>query len=185
MTQDVLRKAQESFDKSLQHLKDEYLGLQTGRASASLVENLKVESYGVTQPLKAVASISVPDARTISIQPWDRGLLGAIEKMILNSDLNLNPTNNGTSVILNIPALTEERRRDLVKVVGRLAEEARIAVRNARQEAMTTLKRLEHEGEITEDDQNRAEKQLQEKVDAANTHIASTAKSKEEHVMTV
>jgi len=185
MTNQVLSKAQTSFDKGLEHLKQEYLGLQIGRASASLVENLKVDSYGVSQPIKAVASISVPDARMISIQPWDKGVLGAIEKAIQNSDLNLNPTNNGTSVILNIPALTEERRRDLVKVVGRLAEEARIGVRNARQEAMSTIKRMEHEGEIAEDEKNRAEKQLQEKVDKANAAIAETAKSKEEQVMTV
>lgn len=185
MTKEILDKAYKAFDNALEHLKQEYVGLQIGRASAALVENLKVESYGVTQAFKAVASISVPDARMISIQPWDRGLLGAIEKAIQNSDLNLSPTNNGTAVILNIPPLTEERRRDLVKVVGRLEEEARIAVRSARQDAMTAIKRAEHEGDITEDEQSRAEKQLQEKVDAMNALIAETAKHKEEQVMTV
>jgi ribosome recycling factor len=185
MTNDVLKKAQAAFDKAIDHLKHEYMGLQTGRASSQMVDSIKVDSYGVSQPIKAVASVSVPDARMISIQPWDKGLLGAIEKAIQNSDLNLNPTNNGTSVILNIPPLTEERRRDLVKVVGRLAEEARISVRNARQDAMSTIKRLQHDGDITEDDKNRSEKQLQDKVDSANSMIAETAKSKEEQVMTV
>jgi len=185
MTKDILNKAQTGFDKALDHLKNEYLGLQTGRASSALVDNIKVDSYGVTQPIKAVASVSVPDGRMISIQPWDKGLLGAIEKAIQNSDLNLNPTNNGTSVILNIPPLTEERRKDLVKVVGRLAEEARISVRNVRQEAMTAIKRAEHDGDIAEDEKNRSEKQLQDKVDAANSSVAEAAKSKEEQVMTV
>ncbi len=185
MTQDILGKAQLQFDKALEHLKKEYMGLQTGRASSSLVESIKVDSYGVTQPLKAVASISVPDARMISIQPWDKALLGPIEKAIQNSDLNLNPSNNGTAVILNIPQLTEERRRDIVKIVKRLAEEARISVRNARQEAMTIFKRQEHEGEIREDERKAAEKKLQDKVDIANAAIADMAKSKEEQIMTV
>lgn len=185
MTQQILQKAQISFDGAIKHLKEEYTGLQIGRASAGIVEGLKVDSYGVTQPLKAVASISVPDAKTVSIQPWDKSMLSVIEKAINDSDLNLNPTNNGVSVILNIPPLTEERRRDLVKVAGRMTEEARISVRNIRQDAMSSFKRMEHDGEIAEDERKRAEKQLQDKVDAANAAIAEAGKSKEEQIMTV
>lgn len=180
-----LQDAKQGFEKAMTHLKDEFAKLQVGRASSGMVESLMVDSYGMSQPLKAVATISVPDGRTVQIQPWDKGLLSAIEKAIQNSDLDLNPTNNGVAVILNIPPLTEERRRDLVKVVNRFAEEARISVRNARHDAMTSFKRQEHDGDMTEDDRNRSEKQLQEAVDAANAEIAELAKKKEESIMTV
>ena len=173
------------FSKVINHLKDEFAGLQIGRASAGLVEGLMVETYGSMQPLKAIASVSVPDARTIQIQPWDRGVLSVIEKAIRESDLNLNPSNNGLAIILNIPPLTEERRRDLVKVVGRMAEDARISVRNLRHDAMGLYKRQEHDGEMSEDERKRAEKVLQEKVDAVNAEITDLAKKKEEAIMTV
>mgnify|MGYP001614334644 FL=1 len=173
------------FDKTVQHLDSEFSGLQVGRASAGLVENMMVEAYGSSQALKALASISVPDAKSVQIQPWDKGLLSAIEKAIQVSDLNINPVNNGLAIILNIPPLTEERRRDLVKVVGRLAEDARISIRNVRHEALTAVKRMEHEGEITEDEQGRAEKQIQEKLEAVNSAIESKTKQKEESLMTV
>lgn len=178
MFQEILEKSQEGFDKALSYLKEEFSKLQIGRASAGLVESLVVDAYGAMQPVKAVASISVPDGRTIQIQPWDKGMLGAIEKAVVNSDLNLNPTNNGVSVILNIPPLTEDRRRDLVKVVNRLAEEAKISVRNARHDALSGVKRLEHEGGMTEDERKHAEKKLQEKVEAVNTEISELAKKK-------
>lgn len=178
-------KAQEGFQKAIAHLKEEFAALQIGRASSSLVENLMVDAYGMTQPLKAVASISVPDGKTVQIQPWDKGMLAGVEKAIRDSELNLNPVNNGVAIILNIPPLTEERRRDLVKIVHRLAEEAKISVRNVRHDAMSTYKRMEGDGEMTEDDRNRSEKQLQEAVDATNKEIADLAKSKEEAIMTV
>ncbi len=174
-----------AFSQVIDHLKDEYAKLQIGRASAGLVESLLVESYGVTQPFKAVASITTPDARTVQIQPWDRAMLGGIERAIQESDLNINPTNNGVAVILNIPALTEERRRDLVKVVQRLAEEARIAVRNIRHDAMADYKRQEHDGDMSEDEQKRAENQLQTQVDDANKQIAELARQKEDSIMTL
>lgn len=177
--------SQVDFSKAIDHLKDEFGKLQIGRASTGLVEGIAVTAYGMTQPMKAVASISTPDARTVQIQPWDKGLLSAIEKAIQESDININPTNNGASVILSIPPLTEERRRDLVKVVHRLAEEARISVRNIRHEALASYKRQEHEGEMTEDDRNRSEKKLQEEVEAANETIAELTKAKESAIMTV
>ena len=171
--------------KAISHLEDEFTSLQVGRASSGLVENLMVESYGTMQPVKAVASISVPDAKTVQIQPWDKSILAAVEKAIRESDLNLNPVNNGLAVILAIPPLTEERRRDLVKVVGQLAEEAKISVRNARHEAINALKKMEHEKEIREDERSRAEKQIQEKTDELNTKITELAKKKEELIMKI
>ena len=173
------------FQKALSHMEDEFAGLQVGRASSGLVDNLMVEAYGTMQPVKAVASISVPDAKTVQIQPWDKSMLGPIEKAIQNSDLNLNPVNNGASVILSIPPLTEERRRDLVKFVGKIAEDAKISVRNARHNALSTIKNLEHSGDITEDDKSRSEKQIQEKVDDLNNKIAELAKKKEDAIMTI
>jgi ribosome recycling factor len=127
----------------------------------------------------------VPDGRTIQIQPWDRGLLHAIEKAIQVSDLNLNPVNNGLAVILNIPPLTEERRRDLGKVVNRLAEESKIAVRNLRHDLIGLFKRMEHDGDMTEDEAKGAENDLQEVVDDVNKKIEEMARAKEESVMTV
>lgn len=180
-----VQKAQTDLQKVLEHLDEEYGKLQIGRASAAMVEHLMVESYGVMQPVKAVASVMVPDGRTVQIQPWDRGMLAGIEKAIRDSDLNLNPTNNGIAVILNIPPLTEERRRDLVKVVGRIAEESKIAVRNKRHDLMTDLKRMEHENQISEDERNKAEKDLQEIVDKLNSQIEAAAKTKETVIMTV
>lgn len=173
------------FSKVIQHLKDEFAQLQTGRASSTLVEGLMVLAYGSNQPLKNLASVSVPDARSIQIQPWDRALLGAIEKAIRDSDLNLNPVNNGVCVILNIPTLTEERRRDLLKVMGRMAEEARIAVRNVRHDVMAGYKRSEAEDEMTEDDRKAAEKRLQDAVDSANEAIMKLSQEKEQQIMTV
>ncbi len=173
------------FDQTMKHLKDEYAKLQVGRASGGIVEDLMVDSYGTTQPIKAVASVSLPDARTIQISPWDKSMLAAIETAIKNSDIDLNPVNNGASIILNVPPLTEDRRRDLVKVVGRLAEEAKISVRNLRHDSMAKYKRQEHEGDMTEDDRKRSEKQLQEQVDKVNGEIGDLAKAKEESIMTV
>ena len=185
MAHPSVQKAQTDFQKTLEHLLEEYSGLQIGRASSSLVENLMVEAYGMMQPVKAVASVMVPDGRTVQIQPWDKAMLAGLEKAIRDSDLNLNPTNNGLAVILTIPPLTEERRRDLVKVVGRMAEEARIAVRNLRHDVLAQLKRQAHEGELTEDDQNKAEKDLQDAVNKINAQIDVEAKKKEESIMTV
>ncbi len=181
----LVQKTQVELQKVIEHLTDEYSKLQIGRASAAMVEHLMVEAYGAMQPVKAVASVMVPDGHTLQIQPWDRSMLAAIEKAIRDSDLNLNPSNNGIAVMLNIPPLTEERRRDLVKVVGRIAEESKIAVRNKRHDLMADLKRMQHDKQISEDDQNKAEKDLQEIVDKLNLQIEELARKKEETIMTV
>lgn len=185
MTDNLLNQAQGDFDKSFGHLGEEFAGLQIGRASAALVEGLQVEAYGTKQPLKTIATISVPDPKTVQIQPWDKGQLAEIEKAIQNSDLNIAPVNDGVVVRLNIPPLTEERRTDLAKVVHRLAEDARIAVRNARQKVHDAAREMEKKGEITEDQLKGFEKRLQEKVDAANKKIEESAKAKESDIMTV
>lgn len=180
-----MQQLQADLDKTTTHLKDEFSRLQIGRASAALVEQLEVEVYGSKQPLKAVATISVPDAKTIQIQPWDKANLGPIEKAVQLSDINISPVNDGAVVRLNIPPLTEERRKDLTKVVHKLAEDARIAVRNARQKAHDAVKNKQKSSEITEDDARHADKLLQEKVDKANQQIEEMAKGKENDVMTV
>lgn len=180
-----MQQLQAEIDKTMSHLKDEYSRLQIGRASSALVEHIEVDVYGSKQPLIAVATISVPDAKTVQIQPWDKANLGPIEKAIQVSDINLSPVNDGIVVRLSIPPLTEERRKDLAKVVHKLAEEARIAVRNARQKAHDAVKSQQKNNEMTEDDSRHADKMVQEKVDKANQTIEEMAKGKDHDVMTI
>ncbi len=183
---DLLRQADEAFTKTFDHLHTELAGLQIGRASAALIENLLVESYGDKQPLKNIAQISVPDAKTLAIQPWDRANLAGIEKAIQESPLSLNPNNDGTRILLNIPPLTEERRRDLSKLVGQISEEARISIRRARQDILSKAKRAAGEdSDFTEDDEKVLEKKIQEKVDEINKKIDEAAKQKESDVMKI
>lgn len=177
--------AQAEFEKAVKHLQDEYNRLQVGRANPAMVENVQVEVYGASQPIKAIASISIPEPKTIQIQPWDKSTLNPIEKGIVGAGLGLNPVNDGICVRINLPPLTEERRKDLVKVVHKLAEEARIGIRTARQDANNHFKQLRSSSEITEDDKTSAEKQLQVKVDDYNKKIDEMAKGKEKEVMTV
>ncbi len=185
LTDPILQQADGEFKKSLEHLKSEFSHLQIGRASAALVEGVMVEAYGAKQAIRAFANISVPDAKTVQIQPWDKSLLQAIEKGIQAAGLNLNPSNDGLVIRINIPPLTEERRKDLTKVVQRLAEEARITIRHSRQGAMDKFKTMEKNKEITEDEARGAEKRLQEKVDLVNQEIESLAKNKERDILTV
>ncbi len=182
---EVFSLATAEFEKAVTHLKDEFSRLQLGRASGALVENIPVEVYGVSQPIKAIAGISIPDPRTIQIQPWDRGSLSAIEKGIVGAGIGLNPVNDGVCVRISIPPLTEERRKDLTKLVKKLTEDGRIAIRTARQEAHNQFRSLQTGGEITEDDLHGAENKLQEKVDVYNKKIEESAKAKEQDIMTV
>jgi len=183
--QDSLNEAGIEFAKAIEHLKSEYARLQIGRASAALVENIPVDVYGSPQPLKAIATISIPDPRSIQISPWDKKSLAAIEKGIVGVGLGLNPVNDGVCVRINIPPLTEERRKDLAKVVYKLAEDSKIIVRNKRQDCNTSFKKMKADSEITEDDLHMAEKKLQDKVDEVNKKIDEMSKSKEQEVMTV
>ena len=173
------------FEKIFSHLQEEFSRLQVGRANASLVESITVDMYGVTQPLKAVASISIPDSRSIVIQPWDKNALGPIEKGIADAGLGLNPINEGVLLRITIPVLTEERRKELTKHVKQLAEQARISVRNVRQDVNNKFKQLKSSGEITEDELRNAEKKLKDKVDEVNKKIDEASVAKENDVMTI
>lgn len=171
--------------KSIDHLKQEFASLQVGRASTALVEDIEVESYGSMMGLKAVANISCPDPKTIKIEPWDKSLLADIEKAIQNSNIGINPQNMGEHIYLPIPPMTEERRKDLVKVVHEMAENAKISVRSARQDEMKKIKHQKDESEISEDQQKDLEREVQEQVDEANKEIESAGKKKEEDVMKI
>ena len=179
---DALQHFQEASKKALDHLRGELSKLQTGRASSGLVEHITVEMYGDRQPLKNIASISIPDSKTISIQPWDKSALSSIEKAIQISDIGVNPVNNGTAIILNLPPMTEERRRDLVKLTKTISEETKIVLRQARQAGMDLIKK----DEAASDDLKRGqEKQLQDLVDKANKEIDGVLVEKEQEIMKV
>jgi len=186
MTVDELhKKAKDSFLASVAHLKDGFKKLQVGRANPALVENIMVEVYGGTQPLKAVGNIALLDPTTLTIQPWDKGLLTAIEKAIVKNLPGMNPMNNGMSILLKMPPLTEERRADVAKQVKNLGEDAKISVRTARQDTLSEFKKMKDDKLISEDELFRAEKQVQVAVDDANKQIADAVESKEKDIMTL
>ena len=185
MIDDALLDATDRMEKALEALRRDLATVRTGRASPALVEHLKVDYYGAATPLNQLAAISTPDARLITVQPWDRGSIGAIEKAILKSDIGLNPSNDGTLIRLAIPQLTEERRREIAKQVRKRAEEARVAVRNIRRDAHENIRRLEHEHEISQDDLHRAETELQKLTDDHIKEIDKVSHEKEEEVLAV
>lgn len=178
----AIAQLQQHLKKTIDHLKAEYGRLQTGRASAAVVEHVQVDAYGQLQPLKAIAGISIGDARTIIVQPWDRSVIGNIEKALQQANLGTNPVNDGTVLRIILPQMTEERRKQLSKAVHALAEEARIAVRKQRQEVHTNVKKDQSR---SEDEHFRIEKQAQELVDKTNAEITELGKRKEQEVMTV
>lgn len=184
-TSDFLKSADEQLAKAIEHLESELASLQIGRASAALVEGVQVEVYGSQQPLKGVANISVPDAKTLFIEPWDKANLAAIEKAIADSQVGLNPNNDGARIVLNVPSLTEERRAELTKLVGQMAEVARISIRRTREDLRKKSKAARVAEEISEGEEKSFEKNLQEKIDQANKSIDSRTKQKEEDMMTV
>lgn len=175
----VLADVRERMGKAVEALQRELATIRTGRASPGLVAHLRVDYYGVPTPLNQMATITVPEARVIGIQPWDRAALGAIEKAILRSDLGLNPRNDGNTIRLVLPQLTEERRRELAKGVRRKVEEGRVAVRNVRRDGLEELRRLEREGELSEDDHHRAQEQLQKLTDRFIGDIDKVGQEKE------
>jgi ribosome recycling factor len=185
MIDDALLDATDRMEKALEALRRDLASVRTGRASPGLVEHLKVDYYGTPTPLNQLATISTPDARLITIQPWDRGSIGAIEKAILKSDIGLNPSNDGALIRLAIPQLTEERRRDIAKQVRKRAEDGRIAVRNIRRDAHEAIRRLEHDHEISQDDLHRAETELQKLTDDHIKEIDKVGHEKEEEVLAV
>lgn len=182
--QQVLNDARERMGKAVEALSRELATIRTGRATPGLVEHIKVDYYGTPTPLNQLASITVPEARLIVIQPWDRGALGAVEKAILKSDLGLTPNNDGTVIRLVIPPLTEERRRELVKHVRRRVEEGRVAVRNIRRDCHDQLRRMEHQHQISQDELHRAENDLQKLTDERIKEIDKLGQDKETELLT-
>ena len=170
---------------SAEGLKTELATIRTGHATPALIEHIKVEYAGIPTPLNQIAGISAPGARLLVIQPWDRGTIPNIEKAILKSDLGLNPTSNGNVIRLNLPPLSEERRQELTKMVRKRAEERKIAIRNLRRDAMSELKGLEKEGDISQDENKRALDQLQKLTDSFIADIEQIAQDKEDELMEV
>ena len=173
------------FDKAVEHLREELLGIRTGRASSALVEGIRVDAYGSLQDMKNLASISVPDSQTVQIEPWDEGVVKAIEKAIADSDLNIAPNVAGKVIRLAVPALTEDTRKDMVKVVGKRTEEARIAVRNVREDIRKDIDTMEKSKEISEDERYKMQEELDKYVSDVNGKIEVLGKEKEEQIMTV
>ena len=173
------------FKKSLDHMDYEFSKLQTGRAQSTLFEDILVDAYGSSQPMKNVAQITIPDSKTVSIKPFDKSILKAVETGIVAANLNLNPNTLADSIIINIPPLTEERRRDLVKVVKKVSEETKVTVRQSRQKQIQKVKDLLSNEEISRDDMTSFEKKLQELVDDANNKIDSKTKEKESDILKV
>lgn len=182
---DTIKELREHIDSVLGHFKTEIAGLRTGRATPALVEDLEIEYYGSRTPLKAVASISSPDPRTLLIQPWDKSAVQAIEKAIQGSSLGLNPATDRDAIRLSIPALTEERRKELAKLLGRHTEDARIQIRRGREDALRAVDRKEKQKEISEDEKFRLRNEVQKIVDEVNKKIEDVNLAKEKEIMTV
>jgi len=181
MSSQILNEAKQKMEDAIRYLHEEYGKFQTGRANAALVESLTVECFGSTMPLKGVASISVPESNQIAIQPWNRDHLSSIEKAISEADLGLNPSNDGIMIRIILPPLTEERRKEMVKLSHKYAEESRVSIRNARHEAQHKLK----QEALVEDELKGWEKKLQDLVDAYNKSVEEDSKKKEKDILTV
>ncbi len=181
----VFKTAEEKMNKTVNALLGEYASIRAGRANPNVLDKVTVEYYGVPTPVNQVAAVSVPEARTLLIQPWDKSTLKLIEKAILTSDIGLNPQNDGSVLRLIFPPLTEERRRELVKGVYKYSEEAKIAVRSIRRDAMEKLKDMKKKSEITEDDLKNAEKKMQDLTDKFCKEIDGTAAVKEKEIMEI
>ena len=162
MIEETLLDAMEKMGKAVEHVQAQFLGVRTGRANASLVEKLQVEYYGAYVPLQQLASFQVPEARMLVVKPHDRGSITAIERALQSSDLGLSPSNDGVVIRLNFPPLTEERRKEFVKVVKNMAEDGRVTVRNIRRDARKVLETAQKDGDISQDDLDRAEKELEQ-----------------------
>ena len=185
MIKDLLKEIDSRMRSAISVLEHDLSGIRTGRAHPGLVEKIQVEYYGADTPLMQLASISVPEPRSLLIKPFDKSTLKAVERAILASDLGLTPNNDGQAIRLNLPVLTEERRRDLVKVVNHRIEDARVAVRNVRRDGMKDLKEFESEKLISEDERKRGEDDLQKMVDKLIAEIDSIGKRKEQEIMEV
>ncbi len=185
MIEDVIAEARGRMQKAIEHLQTDLTSVRTGRASPSLIERLPVEQYGTEMPLNQLATIAAPEARLLTISPWDKSSLGAIEKAIRKSDLGFNPSNDGTVIRIAIPPLTEERRRAMVKIVHDKVEQGRIAIRNIRRNAMSQAREFRDEKMISDDDERRAEGQIQELTNKFVAQADQLGKAKEQDLMAV
>ncbi len=185
MIEQLYRDAKLKMKKAVEFMESEFGKLRTGKASAAVLDPVKVPAYGTESPLKQVASVSVPDAKTIVIQPWDKNLIGAIEKAILAANLGLTPINDGKVIRINIPALTEERRKDLVRIAHQIAEEGRIAIRNVRRHVNDEIKQLEKDHKIGEDEKFNAIEKVQELTDEYTKEIDDLLSKKETEIKKV
>ena len=185
MIKDVLRETEDKMKKSVQSLQKDLGGLRAGRATPALLEKLVVEYYGVPSPVHQVAGVTVPDARTLVIQPWDKALLKPIEKAIQKSDLGLTPNSDGSLIRLSIPPLTTERRNELVKVAKKKAEEARVAIRNLRRDANEMVKKLEKDGSASEDQAKKGQEEVQKLTDKYVKEADEVLLAKEAEIMEV
>ena len=185
MAKPELKTYRDRMEKSVAALKEEYAGLRTGRANAGLLDPVQVEAYGSTSPLNAVAAISVPEPRMISVSVWDKGMVVAVEKAIRAAGLGLNPIVDGQTLRIPVPPLTEERRKDLVKLASKYAEQQKIAVRNVRRDANDDLKKAEKATEISQDEQKKMETEVQKDTDAAIKRIDEALKTKEAEIRQV
>ena len=185
MLNDIKKDAQARMAKSIDALRHTLVKVRTGRASTALVEHLKVNYYGSEVPLSQVASGAVSDARSLTITPWEKQVVGAVEKAILASDLGLTPNTAGTTIRLNLPALTEERRKELSKVVHGEGEDTKVAIRNIRRDANQQIKDLLKDKQITEDDERRAEEEIQKLTDKSIKDVDDVVKAKEQELMAV
>jgi ribosome recycling factor len=185
MTDEFLRDARARMDKSVEAIRNEFATVRTGRASPALLDRITVDYYGAQTPLKQLATISASEARLLTVQPYDKNSIKQIEKAILESDVGLTPNNDGQVIRLAIPELTEERRKQLVKVVHSICEEGRVAVRNIRRDVMHDLRELKSEGEVGSDDEHRAEQELQKLTDQKVAELDSLMKNKEAEILEV
>jgi ribosome recycling factor len=185
MIDNIINTHKANFDKVIERLHGELSSIRTGRANPALLSTVMVESYGSKMPLQQVASVTVSDAKTLTISPWDKSQLQEIEKGIIAANLGMTPSNDGNVIRLNLPPLTEDRRKEMVKVVGQMAEAARIGIRQVREEILKAVKRGESEGTATKDDLTHAQKKVQELVDDYNKQIKELAEDKEKELMTV
>jgi ribosome recycling factor len=185
MKDEILAELVEKMTDSIEVLKKEFNRVRTGRASVSLLDGIRVETYGSSMPLNQIASVSAPESRLLVVQPWDASIIGQIEKAILKSELSLTPMNDGKVIRIAIPLLTEERRKELVKLIRKMAEECRVSIRNIRRDANELLKDLKKEGELSEDEAFRAQNEVQKITDEYIEKVEKILEKKEKEIMQV
>ncbi len=185
MTKDVIKNMDTHMDKTIDALRKEFQKIRTGRASTSLLDDVKIDYYGTPSPLSQVATLAVPEPRTITLQPWEAKMIPVIEKAIMNANLGLTPANDGKLIRLNLPPLTEERRKEIVKQLKKHGEESKVALRNIRRDAIDEMKKLEKDKKISEDELKRAEKEVQDHTDKHVAKVDEVVVHKEKEVMEV